>query len=338
MQRVTGIGGVLFRAKANLICNCLTKKAELIHANVMTKTYRLLACTLSTLVLLPALNTFAQEASPTIQLRDIFDLRGQTDGPSAEGVSRGGEVVGFYQDIADNYTIKGFARSKRGRLVEGLVFPGEGTMTYAQDINASGTICGFYNDSAGATHGWFLVDGTYSSFDVPGALLTEILGINDGGDFVGIYTPSGTTFVPFIDIGGTITTIDFGFPTTNAFATAISSNGTVTGTYRILGDPLTYGFILAADGTLTTGIEEPLAESAGTFCSGINSHGWVVGNYWTEFNGYAFLFKPPHHFITYSIQNADSTYFTGINDDGLITGYYVDDSGQAHGLVLQVVQ
>jgi hypothetical protein len=47
---------------------------------------------------------------------------------------------------------------------------------------------------------------------------------------------------------------------------------------------------------------------------------------------------PPHQFISYSIQNADSTYFTGINDDGLITGYYVDDSGQAHGLILQVVR
>jgi hypothetical protein len=112
----------------------------------------------------------------------------------------------------------------------------------------------------------------------------------------------------------------------------------VTGNYHVLGDPLTYGFIRAADGTLTTGIEEPFAESPGTFCSGINSHRWVVGNYWTKFNGYAFLFKPPHQFITYSIQNADSTYFTGINDDGLITGYYVDDTGQAHGLILQVVQ
>jgi hypothetical protein len=304
----------------------------------MTKTCRLIACTLSTFVLLPALGTFAQETLPTIQLREIFDLDGQTFGPNAQGVSGAGQVVGWYQDNADNSTIKGFVRSKRGRVVTGLVFPGQGTNTYAQDINTSGTICGFFVDSASSTHGWFLVDGTYSSFDVPGALDTEVLGINDAGDFVGIYNPSGTSYVPFIDIGGNITTIDLGFPTTSSSATAISSNGTVTGTYRVLGDPLTYGFIRAADGTLKTGIQEPFAESAGTFCWGINSHGWVVGTYWTEFNGYGFLFKPPHQFISYGIQNADSTYFTGINDDGLITGYYVDDSGQAHGLTLQVVQ
>ena len=125
MERVSGIGGIFFRAKANLICNCLTKKTELIHANVMTKTYRLLACTLSIFALLPALGTFAQEASPTIQLHEIFDLNGQTSGPLTQGVSRGGEVVGWYQDIADNYTIKGFVRSKRGRVAAGLVFPGK---------------------------------------------------------------------------------------------------------------------------------------------------------------------------------------------------------------------
>jgi hypothetical protein len=304
----------------------------------MTKTSRVLACTLSTFVLLPALGTFAQEALPTIQLRDTFDLGGQTFGPNAQGVSGAGQVVGWYQDNADNNTIKGFVRSKRGRVMPGLVFPGEGTMTYAQDINASGTICGFYNDSAGTTHGWFLADGTYSSFDLSGALNTEIFGINDAGDFVGNYNASGTSYVAFVDIGGTITTIDFGFPTTSASATAISSTGMVTGTYHVLGDLQTYGFIRAADGTLKTGIQEPFAESPGTFCLGINSHGWVVGNYWTEFNGYAFLLIPPRQFISYSIQNADSTYFTGINDDGLITGYYVDDSGQAHGLILQVVR
>jgi hypothetical protein len=62
----------------------------------MTKTSRLLACTLSTFALLLALDTFAQEATPTIQLHEIFDLDGQTFGPLAEGVSGVGEVVGWY--------------------------------------------------------------------------------------------------------------------------------------------------------------------------------------------------------------------------------------------------
>jgi hypothetical protein len=288
-------------------------------------------------VLLPSLGAFAQEAAPTIQLLEIFDLGGQTFGPHSAGVSRQGHVVGWYQDVADNFREKGFVRSKNGRATS-LVFPGEDTRTFAEGINASTTICGFYVDSAGATHGWFLADGTYSSFDVSGALSTSILGINDAGDFVGSYDSPSTSAVPFIDLGGTVTPIDLGFETTSASATAISSNGIVTGIYRVLGDPLTHGFIRAADGTLTTGIEEPEAESPGTYCWGINSRGWIVGNYWTEFDGRAFLFKPPNHFITYTIQNAESTYFTGINDSGHIAGYYVDNDGQAHGLILRVLQ
>lgn len=288
-------------------------------------------------MLLPTLGALAQNAPPTIQLLEIFELGGPTLGPNAQGISRQGYVVGWCQDLANNFRIKGFVRSKNGRAAS-LVFPGDATSTYAEDINASTAICGFYVDSADAAHGWFLVDGIYSSFDVPGALGTEIFGINDAGDFVGSYNPSGTGFLPFIDLGGTVIPIDLGFQTSSASATAISSNGIVTGNYRVLGDPLTYGFTRAADGTLTTGIQEPDAQTSGTYCWGINSRGWIVGNYWTEFDGRAFLFKKPNQFITYSIQNADSTYFTGINDQGRITGYYVDDQGQAHGLILQVVE
>lgn len=299
------------------------------------KIHRLLASNVAAIVLLPTLGALAQNAPPTIQLLEIFELGGQTFGPNVEGISRQGRVVGWTQDLADNFRIKGFVRSKNGRVAS-LVFPGEGTSTYAEDINASTTICGFYVDSAGAAHGWFLVDGTYSSFDVPGALDTEIFGINDAGDFVGSYNPSDTGFLPFID--GTVIPIDLGFQTTSASATAISSNGIVTGDYRVSGDPLYYGFIRAADGTLTTGIGVPGAQPSGTHCWGINSRGWIVGNYRTEFDGRAFLFKTPNHFITYSIDGADSTYFTGINDQGRITGYHVDDQGQAHGLILQVVE
>ena len=74
----------------------------------MTKISRVLACTLSTFVLLPALGTFAQEALPTIQLRDTFDLSGQTFGPNAQGVTGACLVVGWYQDNSDNSTIKDF--------------------------------------------------------------------------------------------------------------------------------------------------------------------------------------------------------------------------------------
>ncbi len=104
-------------------------------------------------------------------------------------------------------------------------------------------------DSSFVTHGWFLSKGTYRSFDVAGALNTQVLGINDAGNFVETYNQSGTSYLPFVDPGGVMISLDLGFATTSASATAISSNNLVTGNYRVLGDPLTHGFIRAADGT-----------------------------------------------------------------------------------------
>ena len=37
------------------------------------------------------------------------------------------------------------------------------------------------------SHGFFLSGGTFTEYDVPGALSTDVLGINDAGDFTGTF-------------------------------------------------------------------------------------------------------------------------------------------------------
>ena len=57
--------------------------------------------------------------------------------------------------------------------------------TYAQGINASGQIVGYYEQPDRA-HGFVLdVDGSYTTFDIPGATDTQAWGINDNGQVVG---------------------------------------------------------------------------------------------------------------------------------------------------------
>jgi hypothetical protein len=51
----------------------------------------------------------------------------------------------------------------------------------------SGLVVGFYNDSAGNSHGFIYHNGTYRTVDVPGATSTTISGINDGGTIVGYF-------------------------------------------------------------------------------------------------------------------------------------------------------
>src|SRR6516164_1927383 len=61
--------------------------------------------------------------------------------------------------------------------------------TYAQGINASGQIVGYYEVAGGRTYGFLLdVDGSYITLDVPGACDTRASGINDAGQIVGWYS------------------------------------------------------------------------------------------------------------------------------------------------------
>jgi hypothetical protein len=103
------------------------------------------------------------------------------------------------------------------------------------------------------------------------------------------------------------------------------------------GGGLVQGFIRAADGTLTTGFRDPHARAVGTFWRGINSQSGGMGNCFTNLGGTAFLFQPPNQFFSYSVSNADTS-FTGITDQGLISGVYLDSAGQSHGIIVQVVR
>lgn len=294
------------------------------------KTYCTLLLTL--VASLEVQSAIAQAAKPTLQIVTIFNIGGDTYGPDVEGINSRSDVVGNFQNVPAG-TTEGLLRTFDRKLVR-LNFPGA-TATYAQDINRHETICGFYSDTSDATHGWFLSDGTYSSFDVEGATVTQVEGMNDAGDFVGLYITSGGLPQAFLDIGGTVSTLDVGG--VNTYATAISSDGAVVGNYRQTTHSVYRGFLRMADGTLVRNISYPHSFVPGTFCSGINKHGWVVGNYWGQFTGYGFLFKAPNTYISYGVQGADSTYLTGINDSGRVSGYYVDNDGIAHGLILQIV-
>jgi probable HAF family extracellular repeat protein len=72
-----------------------------------------------------------------------------------------------------------------------LDVPGS-TQTFANGINASGQIVGWYDDDTGPVA--FLLDqGSYTTLNVPGAYYTSANGINDAGQIVGTYGDAGGT-------------------------------------------------------------------------------------------------------------------------------------------------
>ena len=71
-------------------------------------------------------------------------------------------------------------------VISTMDYPGA-VSTIANGINSQGDIVGWYTDTAGKTHGFFLGRHGFVSIDYPGACRTEAWAINPAGDIVGVY-------------------------------------------------------------------------------------------------------------------------------------------------------
>ena len=63
-----------------------------------------------------------------------------------------------------------------------------GDYTGADDINGVRTICGFFLEPDDiTTHGYLFLRGTFTQFDIEGAIYTTVASLNDLGDFTGTF-------------------------------------------------------------------------------------------------------------------------------------------------------
>jgi probable HAF family extracellular repeat protein len=155
---------------------------------------------------------------------------------------------------------------------------------------------------------------TFTTIDVPGAMLTVVSGINKAGDMVGWYVPvGGQTGSGFLLSGGKFTYLDYpgGYDTT---ARAINDSGLVVG-YAYVSSEGAVGFTYQAGAYRT--IQIPGYPD--TFAQGINNNGYVVGGYgygstqgFEQFGGKLKNITPPG---SYAGVSANS-----INALGQITG------------------
>jgi len=136
---------------------------------------------------------------------------------------------------------------------------------------------------------------TFRTFNVPKAVYTDILGINNMGVMVGQYMDASHVAHGFITTGDHIVTVDV----PGAYATGVQSvndKGTAVGWWQQSlghGNYLSHGFVRSPAGVITT-IDD---SSAGP-------KGYTEGVY-------------------------------GINDDGVLVGSFVDSKGVEHGFIDQ---
>ncbi len=291
---------------------------------------------LAVLFVFPLMGTFAQQApnSGSIEVITTFDYPGAGNLTLPQKINERGDIVGEFID--SNGVVRGFVRFSDGSFSAPIVDPNDTVgFTEGRGINNLGTVAGDYAISDGTLHSFFLSGGTFTEYDVPGAVQTNLLSINDAGDFTGGFDPDGSgIFQAFVGHGGNITS--FSVPgAISTFAYEINNSKQLVVGYYIDASGILHGYFRDANGALHFPIDP--SGSVGTVLFGLNDRNWVVGRY-ADSSGvtHGLFVVPPDGFFTFDYPGSTFTSLNGINDQGFICGRYVDASGIAHGFLARV--
>src|SRR5262249_1825279 len=133
-----------------------------------------------------------------------FDYPGAGNNTLPQKINERGDIVGEFVDSSG--VVRGFVRFSDGTFSDPIVDPNDTVgFTEGRGINNARTVAGDYVISDGTVHSFLLSGGTFTEYDVPGALQTNLLGINNPGDLTGTFDPGDGIFQALIDHGGTIT-------------------------------------------------------------------------------------------------------------------------------------
>src|SRR5882724_465376 len=289
---------------------------------------------LAVLFVFPLMGTFAQQAasSGSIEVITTFDYPGAGNLTLPQKINERGDVVGEFIDSSG--VTRGFVLFSDGSFSDPIVDPNDTVgFTEGRGINNSRTVAGDYVISDGTLHSFFLSGGTFTEYDVPGTVQTNLLSINDAADFTGGFDPDGSgIFQGFVSVGGTLTS--FSVPAAlSTFAFETNNSEELTVGYYIDGVIL-HGYYRDSDGALHFPIDPP--GSTTTVLFGLNDRNWVVGRYASAGATHGLFFIPPNQFATFDYPGSTFTSLNGINDKGVICGRFVDASGIAHGFLARI--
>jgi probable HAF family extracellular repeat protein len=203
--------------------------------------------------------------------------------------------------------------------------------TIATGINDSGQIIVY----AGGPGSYLFSAGTYTYLADPRVTTgTHLTGINDSGQIVG-YDSNG-----YLYSDGTFTILPFNPLSNNgSVPTGINNAGQIVGYFSVINNgPYgltlssgTYGFLYS--GGTYTALDDPLATN-GTYATGINNVGQIVGYYGNTSGTHGFVFSDgTYTTLDDPLATNNGTYATGINDSGQMVGYYLTAPTGIHGFL-----
>jgi hypothetical protein len=163
----------------------------------------------------------------------VVDLPGASDS-ALLGINNRGVLVGQF-DLGDQSVGGSFVQS-RGHFTILSDPPGASPFNvFASKLNDLNVVVGSFIGVDGNQHAFWLRASNYTTFDVPGATVTGLGGINDRGEAVGVSDAIGGFVLDIAtsSVSSSIACPD-GFET---FPEGINNRGQITGRCSITGEP-----------------------------------------------------------------------------------------------------
>ena len=272
--------------------------------------------------------------SPALSLTwGIYTFPG-TVGSFTACVTKSGHVVGGYGPNNNVNSPSNYGFLLKGTKFTTIQYPGA-AWTQPNAINDAGVIVGGYGVSLYDEHGFKLTGTKYTSLDYPGSTTTDPAGINKSGEIVGGWFDTSGIAHGFLLSKGVFTSIDVpGAYWTVAFG--INNAGEIAGWYYDTSFN-THGYLLQS-GTFTT-LDYPGGYSQ-NYVADINDSGVIAGGYGdiVFVNGVEYLWQHSYIYQSGTFTTFDAPFgppaATGIwhlNNQGVISGYYVDNSSTMYG-------
>jgi hypothetical protein len=205
-------------------------------------------------------------------------------------------------------------------VIKTFVVPGAFQGTGAVDINDAKEIVGSYSTNINFTGAYTLVGDVFTTFSVPGSMVTVPTAINASGVVVGSYLDSSNYAAAFIrDATGNITTFQAAPDAYSTTPTGINSSGEICG-YEF--DSTGYhGFLQDAAGNVTI-FDVPGSDPSNVSDpNAINAGGVVVGSFYGSVGGsQGFMRDALGNFTDIYAPDGTETSLASINDLSDIAG------------------
>jgi Cu/Zn superoxide dismutase len=263
------------------------------------------------------------------------------------GINDTGRIAGYFGSGAAGHPNQGYVVTYGARRSSAAENYPHSVQTQVTAINNAGTTVGFWSaannaDAVNDNTGFVLRHGVFHSVAFPAQSnanppVNQLLGVNDGNVAVGFYTDAaGNNHGYRYDIDhGTFTKVKVRIPdAVSVTAAAINDRDQIAG-FATTQAGATVGFLRDADHSITR-LAYPGASM--TQALGVSNRDEVVGVYqvgtgdkaathgftWTARNGFKTVDDP---------DGVGTTTINGVNDAGVLVGFYVDGAGDTHGML-----